>query len=380
MNKRALAILGAIFLLIVGALGFLIYQRSQKEDVTDITPVPVVQNPDEPSEPTTPDEPTPEVPSSRATRLSDDQVIAPILVFQGNGITYFDQNGHLYKTDLKTSGTNILLSNKTEFSLPLKSNISRVLWPQIGQSFIAEFNSGGKKSWSFYDSNRGQYVDLPAQIVSLDWLPNGDKIMFVWVDINSKATINTANADTSGYQQISELYEPDNEIKVSPDGKSVLFYRTQNPSVTENNINYMSPDGKVFKTIVKGGYNFGVRWAPDNRRFLFSKRDTGTQKFQLWMGDVVSGEIRSLGITTTEQKAVWSKDSRTIIVAVPTTGTAGAGLTQDTIYRFNVNTLEKQEFNPGIAIDAQDLFLNSTEDVLFFRNAQDQALYYMHIQ
>ncbi|HMR55099.1 MAG TPA: hypothetical protein PKD34_00705, partial [Candidatus Doudnabacteria bacterium] len=92
MNKKAIAILGGIFILIIGTLGVIIYLRStgDEEPVTsEETPPVVIQEPviDFPDF----EEPAP-VPTtgSGATRLTDEAVITPALFFQGNGIAYFN--------------------------------------------------------------------------------------------------------------------------------------------------------------------------------------------------------------------------------------------------------------------------------------------------
>ncbi len=132
MNKRAIAILGAIFILIVGTLGFLIYSRSKSNDTTNTnvnTNTPVVE--ETPADP----DPVPETPTSQAVRLTDDAVVSPILFYTGIGISYFNSQGQLFQTDLDVKDATALLSNKRELSIALKSGISKILWPRSGNSF-----------------------------------------------------------------------------------------------------------------------------------------------------------------------------------------------------------------------------------------------------
>lgn len=375
MNKRAIAILGAIFILIVGTLGFLIYNRSKSKPADPVTE-PVVEVPVEESPPI--EEPT--APQAQAVRLTDDAVISPILFYQGNGISYFNAAGQLFQTDLADSDGTALLSNKRELSIALISDISKILWPQAGNGFLAESVSGSKLSWRYYDSTKSSYIDIPYEVFSLDWMPNGDKIVYVWVDANGKATLNIGNPDTTGYQVLTTFYESDNIVKVSPDGKQILFYSAQTTDSSKNEITMVSIDGKVFQTVVADGYNSGVLWSPDSKKFLFGKRDPGTQKFNLWVADVTSGEVKSLGVASVPSKAVWSRDGQSVFVGVPTTGIAGQGLTQDNLYKISISSGEQQQFDSGITIDAQNLFLNSAENILFFKNAQDSSLYYIPVR
>ncbi len=374
MNKRAIAILGAIFLLIVATLGFLIYQRSKNSSDTS-TNIVVDDQPSDQSNSNT--NTGSDQPVGKAIKASDDSVVSPILFYQGTGISYFTKSGQLFQTDLQIADQNVLLSNKHELSIALKPNMSRVLWPQVGNSFIAEFNIG-RKTWSAYDGSKAVYVDLPQKISSIDWLPDGTHIMYVWVD-NGKASLFRANIDATGFAKVLDFFDQDTIIDVSPDGQTILFYRTQTIDPITNKIVSVNSTGKTFKTVVSDGYNKGTLWSPDSKKFLFTKKDPSSLKYSLWVADTNSGEVRSLGVSTSEQKAVWAKDGQTIYVGVPVQGTTGEGLTQDTIYKINVVSQSKQEYQPGSAIDAQDLFLSATENVLFFRNAQDGALYYIKL-
>ncbi len=375
MNRRAIAILGAIFLLIVGTLGFFLYQRQHKAKLA--TEAEQTQQPT--PQPTPTPEPTPEpVSTAKAIKLSDDEVVSPVLFFQGNGITYLNSQGQLFQTDLQNSSGSVLLSNKRELTIALKSGITKILWPAAGNNFIAEFGSGANRHWSFYDSSKGTYTDLPSGIVSVNWLSSGDKIMLVYVDPTGKATLNLANPDGSGYEIIADMYEGDDEISLSPDGKSILFWRTQNREA-KNIISFLSADGKVYKPIVTDGYNLGVKWSPDSNKFVFGRRDSQTQAYQLWLGDIVTGLLKNLNVNTIPDKVVWTQSSNYLYAGVPTSGSAGSGLTEDTIMKINAVSGDKVEFEPGVTIDAEDLFLSNTENILFFKNAQDRSLYYIDV-
>ncbi len=380
MNKRAIAILGAIFILIVGTLGFLIYQRSKKSKTPVVqtqTNTPVDPTPAPTPTPTPVDTPPPAPAPGKAVKLTDYEVISPVLFFQGNGITYFNSQGQLFQTDVTASGTSVLLSNKRELTIALKSGITKILWPASGNNFIAEFDTGSKTYWSFYNSDAGTYTDMPSQVTAVDWMPDGSKILLIWVDDKGKATLNTANPDLTGYKTLSPLYEPDDAISVSPDGKSILFWRTQSRDGV-NQISFLSTDGKVYNPMVKEGYNVGVKWAPDGHGFVFGRRDSSSQKYALWTGDTITGQTKNLNVSTTPDKVVWTKDSKSVFAAVPASG-SGSGLTQDTISKIDISNAQKTDFDPGTAVDASDLFLSNTDDILYFKNNQDRALYYISV-
>ena len=176
------------------------------------------------------------------------------------------------------------------------------------------------------------------------------------------------------------MYQNDNIISVSPDGSQILFYESAGSSSTENDINSVSSDGKVWKGLVKNGFNYGVQWSPDGMKFLFGKKDPVTLQYQLWVYNLASGEVKNLGFFTTPDKAVWGSDSNTIYAAVPLSGSGGTGLSSDAFYSLDITTMDKKQFSTGLnPIDGQDLFLNSTGDKLLFKNAQDGGLYYLDL-
>ncbi len=378
MNKKAIIILGGIFVLIVGTLGFIIWYRSSGDETTvelpEIVEEPVVEVPDE----EIPEE-EPEQSIGQAVRLTDEPVITPALFFQGDGIAYFNAAGQLFRTEMSVSGDTVLLSNKTELLVPAKTGISRILWPAVGSSYIAESGQGLSRRWSYYNPDTATYVELPSEIKSLDWMPSGNKIIFVWVGSDGKATLNISDPDTSNYQTLTDLYEGDNEIDVSPNGQTILFYRTQGSDPTRNTINSVSADGQTFRTVIAEGYNKGVLWSPDSKKFLFSRKDLSSGTSALYMADVSTGEVRNLGLATIETKALWAKDGLSIIAAVPVSGTAGQGQTTDKVVKIDLYTGAQNSYDPGTGMDIREMFTTLDGKVLFFKNGQDNSLYYMFL-
>jgi type II secretory pathway pseudopilin PulG len=395
MNKKAIAILGAIFLLIVGTLGFLIYSKysgsknSAKQNDTsqvststqssgiDASALGGNQNQVLPTDNGANNANS----SAQAYKLIDDQVVSPVLFYNGNGITYFNKQGQLFQASIEDSGGQIVVSSKKQLEIPVKSNITKILWPQKGDNFIAQLNLNGKKAWSFFDSRNSMFIDLPASISSLDFLPNADKIYYIWSypDPNKHDTVNISNPDGKNYQKIGEMWNKNAQVFVSPDGLNVLYYRENNSDFI-NEIGLTTPDAKIWRSLVKEGYNYGALWSPDSKKFLFGKKNSTTQQYQLWYYDLYSGEVKNLGIFSTPEKAVWDKDSQTIYVAVPAQASAGSALTTDNFYKFNTSTFEKVEYNfSNQSLDGRDLFLNLNSNKLFFRNAQDGGLYYLDL-
>lgn len=395
MNKKAIFILGSIFLLIVGTLGFLIYSRYVSNNKDAPPPVQTgnssttpQNNGDNGQEAST----TPFISSLFVKLTESEQVVSPALFYNGNGVTYMDNRGALFKSDFDASeGGQLKLTRTRNLSIPSKTGVTRILWPKNGDDFIVEMSDySGNHAYSYFNFATGNYIDLPTQIKALEWMPSGSKIIFVWVDKDAggkeKASLNIADPDTKNYQQIAELWESDDSIYLSPDGLNLALHRTQNEAST-NKIVLTSADGKVWRDLVKEGYNFGVLWSPDSQKLLFSKRDRSGGSFQLWYYDLYSGEVKNLGLNTVPQKAVWASDSRTIFVAAPEEASVIINpknmrdtFTKDIFYKIDTSSAGKNIYTPeNEPLDGRDMFLNSSEDKLFFRNAQDGGLYYLDL-
>jgi len=390
MNKRAIAILGAIFILIVGTLGFLIYSKygskgaSNNSPVTETTPLnntdvqPTDQEYSNDQNPSGTDNTY--VTAGTVIQLTTDQVVSPVLFYNGGGVTYFNRSGQLLRSDLEESNGQLLLTNQKILEVPQKPNISKILWPTQGNNYIAEIVSAdGTKTWSFFDSDTVSYTDLSPKIYSLDWAMGGSKIVYIWLE-GGKAYLTISNPDGSDWQTLAEMWDKDDIVKVSPDSSSILFYHGSSTEKT-NAINLVSSDAKVWKELVKDGYNIGALWSPDSQKFLFNKLDNSGNKYQLWYYDLASGEAVNTGLFTTVDKAVWGADSDVFYAAEPVTGAAGSGaLTIDKFYQVSLQDMSKQEYSTGnFNVDGRELFLSLDGTRLFFKNAQDGGLYYLDL-
>ena len=405
MNKKAIAILGAIFILIVGTLGFLVYSRfggkssttppAQTQNATTTDNTAQTNNTDNTgnnggdtgntgntgntggSQSTT----TPIVPDNGSVvyRLSDEPVFNPIIFYNGTAISYFNRDGEVYQAGIKSDGSPLQLNEKVKLDMPIKTRISRVIWPSQGNDYIAEIIEGSKKYFSYFNAQTKTYTDYPDQVISVGWLPSADKVMYIWLD-KGKATLNISDPDTKNWKEVAEMWEQDDQLEIAPNGQSIAYYEASNIG-PKNAINLVTPDGKVWQGLVKDGYNFGVLWSPDSKKFLFNKKDSLTQKYQLWVYSLENSMPTNLGVFTTVAKAVWAKDSKTVFAAVPKQDSPSAesgNITQDDFYRLDTVSLTNKTYKiTNNAVDGENLFLNPASNKLFFKNAQDGYLYYL---
>lgn len=383
MNKKAITILGAIFLLIVGTLGVLIYQRRAS---TTTTPPPVAETPaptpsptpdptPPPVDPTPAPTPAPTPPPGgqgglQAIKVSDDEVISPAMFYQGNGIAYFNSQGQLFQADLDSASGQTRLTNKRELAVPAKAGVKKVIWPAAGNNYLVQAeNSFGKNVWSVYASDKGVYIDLPAQITAVNWMPDGEQLLYFWLE-GDKTNLNISPVDLSTWQVVTDMWENDDDLTISPDGKTILFWRKGNASAT-NSINLVTPDGKLFRTVVKDGYNQGGLWSPDSKKFAFNRKGPNGQ-LQLWVGNLFTGDVQNMNIEAAVVEVMWSQDSKTLYAP-----SAANGKTQ--LIKIDVPTAESQVISMDTAVSPTELFMTADGKQIFFKDKQGSGLYYVDV-
>ena len=389
MSKKSIIILSVLFLLIVGTLGLVIFLRGQSGPVTPLEntsgeeiieertlDTSGAENTEPGSatvEEVVPQEVT-EAPKG-AVKLTETEVVGPIIFYQGNSISYFSRQGSFFQAPLSTEGGVVSLGDAEDLGVEPRAGLSKIYWPTSGNAFLAEVtDAAGQKKFTYFSGDQNKYFDLPDSIISVDWLGGSKKIAYAWRDKNGNITLNSSAPDGSGFVSIAKLNYQDIAIKASPSGQNFLFYRTANPS-GNNRIFLVSGDGKLFKSVIVDGYNYGINWAPDNHHFLFSKRNN-TGDYVLWLGDIAGDEPKNLGVVAYVDKAAWAKDSSFVVVS----GNALSGDTKSSkemFYKINIKSLTKEEFDPGISVDPRELFLNLKEDIVFFKNNIGGALYYL---
>jgi hypothetical protein len=231
MNKRILMILGALLLLIAITVGFIAYLQKRGDNLdnnngqqTNNGSNNSSDNGGNDSNNNTPDsgsstpDNAPAITNRVLTKITDAQTIAPALSFDGRSVWYFSSEGKLFKQSL---GSGL----KQEYVLPTKLEVSDALWPLVGNDFIVETSSGGSKTISYYDSEGKSYIPYPANIKHVDFMPDGRRVAYNWVETSGVSQLSIADYNTKNFRKIVDLPQTDQVIKVSPTGNRIFTYR-----------------------------------------------------------------------------------------------------------------------------------------------------------
>ena len=378
MNKKALIFLGSLLFLIVVTVGmiFVLQQRNTDLDTpeqaqgeeTGNTTEEEIDNGDDSEEEAFEEETTTKAPVNDSLRkISESVAFGPVLSYDGKSIWYFTSEGKLYKQSV-SSGL------KQEYALPSVLAVTNAIWPITGSDFIVESSSGGNRSFSYYDSESKQFVKYSANIKHVDFMPDGRRVAYNWVESNGKSTLSIADFNSTNFKTLVELPQSDQVVKVSPQGTRAFTYRKS--SEADGALNYVPLDNpKVIK--IKTGLSNRAIWAPDGRKFLFNKLDPSKEErdAKLWIGDITNAVDKPLDLESSAEKAVFQKDGSNLFLAVP-------GSDGDSIWKINMETYSKTEIyrsSEKQKVIVNNMLVSEDGENLYFKNS-DGFLYTLATQ
>lgn len=289
----------------------------------------------------------------QVSKLTDDSVISPVASYDSNSIWYFNSKGQLF--DRQIAGT-----SSDEFSLPsLNTVVQKVLWPVTGPDFLLIANSGQTKY--YYSNANKKYTQLPSNIRSMDWMPDGKRIVYIWQSGDNKhQQLMLANADASGFVAIKDVFWPDLIVKVSPDGKNVLLFR--GITSDQNKIYMANLATGEFKTLVDSGNNTDAMWVAADKFVYVEQAETP----KLMLYNLVSNSSQDLNTDATLDRVAVDAGGKNLYV--------DPIATSDVLWKINTTTFQKEKiFEFDRTILPRKLFMVS--QMVGFINNLDQKLY-----
>jgi hypothetical protein len=321
--------------------------------------------------------------AARVTALSDEAVLTPAIDMEKSLIRYYSKDtGKTYQIDLDGSNKKTL-SDKT---LP---GLADVIWSPDGTKVISKFIQDGATKFFYYNYSTNTGVPLKNNLDTVVW-QNNNKIFYKYFDAaTQERTLNIANPDGTSWNKIANLDYKNISIAPIPRTGLVSFWNSQDASL-ETAFASAPVLGGDQTSILKGFFGVDYLWNATGNTVLFSHSDQKNgSKIQLGIMNDHGGEFKNLGVATFVSKSVWSKDGKTIYYALPSSFPDNIVLpndyvnktitTDDSFWKLNTSTGEKTrilDIGQSVGkIDAQNLFMNADESILFFINKLDGKLY-----
>lgn len=316
--------------------------------------------------------------SSQPVKISDHEIVSPVLSLTGDSVWYFDRKGGLYQNMLDGS-------KETEYSLNDKVPATKALWPPSGNDYIVQTGAAGKSmSYYYFDSANKSYVEAPSNVETLAWLSDGKRIVYVWRRADGGLELKTARPDTSNYVKITEL-DKFYSLYPSPDGQFVVLLE-QYSSKEPNKAYVFDFTSLEQNTVLDRGRNLEVLISPDSKKMLFTRLNETSGAPEVWLYNFASAAYENLKISTTLDKAVWSADSTRFYYGLPKNASASAflsgGATSDELFVYD--TLVKNSVKIAGSFknqaDIRNPFLAEKGAAFFFKNGFDSKLYRLDLK
>lgn len=316
--------------------------------------------------------------------LTDEAVISSAISLDKKYIQYYSkENGNVWKISLDGS-------EKINISQDILTGLTRVLWSPKENKVISRFP---QNKFYLYDHAVSKGIVLKKGISDIAWTNLGDKIIYNYCDIKTKAcSLNLANSDGSRWKKMADL-QP-GRISIAPVPQSSLIsYWNYPDAFSQTFLKTISLVGGEPETILSGKYGADYLWSPDGKKVLVSSlAEKGSSKIMLGVADNGGKNYQALNIPTLTSKCAWA-DEKNIYCALPTAIPDGAVMpndyqdgkitTKDTFLKINVLNGENERIvdleEITSAYDAENLIVSLYEGCLFFVNRIDGKLYRIDI-
>jgi len=286
------------------------------------------------------------------------------------------KNGHIYKMFLDTR-------SKEKISNSTIPSIHESFFSKDGDSVIYRYLSSDKVISSFMatlGAPKGEF--LPQNILNISL--SNDKNKFFYLTENDEGSVGMVGLFGS-IKKDNVFAFPFTEWLSQWDNNQNIYLTTKSSGSVEGSIFILNTTTKTLSKIFGNVFGLTTLVSPDGDAILYS---ASTQKGpELWIYDTASNSTRDLNSFSLPEKCVWSTDNVNIYCALPNTIITvqypdswyqGTVSFDDYFVKINTQTGERITIANSInetAIDGVSLFLDKTENNLFFLNKKDLTLW-----
>lgn len=272
----------------------------------------------------------------------------------------------------------------------LPGEMKRLLWSPTFIGALALMEKDGVNLWYYLDFRNQSQIPLKPDMSRLVWNNLGDSIFYQFTDpATSARSINMSNFDGSDWKKLADIGSQDHFLLAIPQSSRVAFWNRPN-GLERGTLESISVIGEGRQTTDSGKFGTDYLWSPNGESLLIGGTDTaGSHMPTIGLASSDGSNYRNLRLPTLINKIVWSRDSQTLYFALPGSFPTGTVLpndyfgkpiyTKDTFWKLNIKTGKRERLVPlnemSQAFDATNLFLSPDELSLFFVDRETNKLY-----
>lgn len=315
--------------------------------------------------------------------ISTDPVLSPTINNAKTKVIYYSKiNGNIIQSDFNGLQKEIVTDTNLD-------NLVKVIWSPDKNKTLTIFQDNLENvSKYYYSLSDKKSFPLNKYITYISWSSDSSKITYQYQNnTTDENTINTSNPDGSKYSAILKT-RMKNLIVEWPKG-STIYLREKPSGLAKSNLYSLNSLSRAFNKTMSDIYGFSLKWSPTGNKMLYSKTNSEGKNIDLYVANSNGSGEKALNIQTLVEKCAWSQDIRYIFCAIPQNIAdaktlpddfyKGTFIGNDGFYKINTDTGEKTNLlegeNMNESFNAEELFLSSNEDYLFFVNKNNGLLY-----
>lgn len=240
--------------------------------------------------------------------IAEDFSISPASAHDNSSVWFGLSNGKLMRYDLSKNNVTEYPVNYVEQKI-----FTKILWPIIGKDLILVSAQENKRFFHYYNEAEKKVTSLPSNVLEVDWLNDGRRVVMVWRSNEGKIQLVTSNADGSGYRVVRDLPWGDLMPVASPLNDKALLVRSE-VSGSLNKIYEFDLNTGDYIEIVPDGLSTGAVWSPLGNKFAYTQQEGVRSK--VFVYDMASKQSIPIPFETTIDKIAFSKDGMSLVAAV----------------------------------------------------------------
>lgn len=269
-------------------------------------------------------------------------------------------------------------------------NTYEALFSSAGDSVVYRYlDDTGKNIQSFLSivgMPSGQY--LPENVISISSSPANSSFFYITKDEKNNAVGNLFTP--AGSKNVKVFKSPFSEWNTDFTGAENVYLTTKPSYNTEGSVYSLNTRTGIFTKVLSGIKGLTTKVNQDNSRMIYSSNEGNGPK--LYVYNIQSHEIKDTGLYSFADKCVFAFNKIDAYCAIPNTNPKiqnpdlwyqGLESYSDSIFKVNTNTgTISQVIDTSIKgeIDATNLFLDKTENNLFFTNKKDSTLWNLNLK